>query len=240
MKRPFPGPSPWKPWRTVLPAGVQVTSIEPMRAKDGHITVHLRVVGPRDRAVDLVANLEHSRRFLEPRIVGENAESSTTARCSARSPISASNRFDFDLLAEYNPPTPEERAANERTAAKSARDGSEPAHAQRRPTQSPLPGSCCKPQSVAALCRIVTSRPSRRPARLQTASVHGRSAMSANGSSSTWRERLASPLTWHFAGFDSAAVLAVGLAVRLGYRLGRHGQPLQRGPGRQADPVEGS
>src|ERR1700728_3429137 len=47
---------------TVLPAGVQVSSIEPIRAKDGHITVHLRVVGPRDRAVDLVSNLERSRR----------------------------------------------------------------------------------------------------------------------------------------------------------------------------------
>lgn len=43
---------------TVLPGGVQVTSIEPIRAKDGHITVHLRVVGPRDRTVDLVSNLD--------------------------------------------------------------------------------------------------------------------------------------------------------------------------------------
>jgi type IV pilus assembly protein PilN len=60
---------------TVLPGGVQVTSIEPMRDKDGHITVHVRVVGPRDRSDDLVRNLEHSRRFLEPRIVGETAES---------------------------------------------------------------------------------------------------------------------------------------------------------------------
>ncbi len=60
----------------VLPAGVQVTSIEPIRAPDGHITVHVRVVGPRDKADDLVANLEQSRRFLQPRITGENAESS--------------------------------------------------------------------------------------------------------------------------------------------------------------------
>jgi Tfp pilus assembly protein PilO len=40
--------------------------------------------------------------------------------------------------------------------------------------------------------------------------------MSANGSSSLWRERLASPLTWHFAGFAVLLVLAIGLAVRLG------------------------
>jgi len=92
---------------TVLPAGVQVTSIEPIRAPDGHITVHVRVVGPRDRADNLVANLEHSRRFLLPRITGENAESSNNPS-QRQEPISISNRFDFDLLAEYNPPTVEE------------------------------------------------------------------------------------------------------------------------------------
>ena len=46
---------------TVLPGGVQVTSIEPARDKDGRITLHLRVLGPRDRAIELVSNLEHSQ-----------------------------------------------------------------------------------------------------------------------------------------------------------------------------------
>jgi len=32
---------------TVLPGGVQVSTLEPVRAKDGHITVRLRVIGPR-------------------------------------------------------------------------------------------------------------------------------------------------------------------------------------------------
>ena len=40
--------------------------------------------------------------------------------------------------------------------------------------------------------------------------------MSATHSSSTWRERLISPLTWHIAGFVLLLVLAVALAVRLG------------------------
>ncbi len=105
---------------TVLPAGVQVSSIEPLRDKDGHITVHVRVVGPRDRAVDLVSNLERSRRFLQPRIVGENAESSNGPSKNLE-PISASNRFDFDLLADYNPPTPEERGSLKSTAKASAK-----------------------------------------------------------------------------------------------------------------------
>ena len=38
---------------TVLPSGVQVTTLEPTRDKEGHITLHLRVLGPRDRAVQL-------------------------------------------------------------------------------------------------------------------------------------------------------------------------------------------
>jgi type IV pilus assembly protein PilN len=109
---------------TVLPAGVQVTSIEPIRAPDGHITVHVRVVGPRDHADDLVANLERSRRFLQPRIVGENAESSNNPQ-QRQEPISLSNRFDFDLLAEYNPPTlAEQRIAARRVQTRNANQSS--------------------------------------------------------------------------------------------------------------------
>lgn len=93
---------------TVLPAGVQVTTIEPIRAKDGHITLRMRVIGPRDRAVGLVRNLEHSKRFLLPRIVGENSESSGGPGERAE-PVSATNRVTFELLAEYNPATPAER-----------------------------------------------------------------------------------------------------------------------------------
>jgi type IV pilus assembly protein PilO len=35
-------------------------------------------------------------------------------------------------------------------------------------------------------------------------------------STSTWRERLASPLTWHYAGFAVLLLLVIGLAVRVG------------------------
>lgn len=40
--------------------------------------------------------------------------------------------------------------------------------------------------------------------------------MSENGSSATWRERITSPLTWHYVGFVALLIVAVGLAVRLG------------------------
>jgi type IV pilus assembly protein PilN len=104
---------------TVLPGGVQVTTLEPARQKDGHITLHLQVLGPRDKAVDLVSNLEHSRRFLLPRIVGENAEASDRPGQHLE-PVSASNRVQFDLLAEYNPASPGERKSIRKPTQKSA------------------------------------------------------------------------------------------------------------------------
>jgi type IV pilus assembly protein PilN len=101
---------------TVLPGGVQVTSLEPARQKDGRIIVNLRVVGPRNRAVDLVRNLEHSRRFLQPRIIGEDRDEGNERPGQMLRPASAEDRVDFNVLAEYNPATPEERKANRKQA----------------------------------------------------------------------------------------------------------------------------
>ncbi|MGA7339817.1 MAG: fimbrial assembly protein [Terracidiphilus sp.] len=110
---------------TVLPGGVQVTQIEPVRAKTGQTTVHLRVVGPHDLSIDLVRNLERSTRFMSPRIVGENAESNNSGPNARLEPVSASNRFEFDLLADYNPPTPEERKGPRRAEKGEAGGGDE-------------------------------------------------------------------------------------------------------------------
>jgi len=96
---------------TVLPGGVQVTTLEPIvDKKDGHVAVHMRVVGPRNKVVEFVANLEHSRRFLQPRIIGEAAESTNSANPNQQlEPVSAASRENFDLLADYNPATANER-----------------------------------------------------------------------------------------------------------------------------------
>jgi type IV pilus assembly protein PilN len=127
---------------TVLPGGVQVSSIEPVRAKDGQITLHLRVSGPRDREVELVQNLEHSRRFLSPRIVGENAQS-TGAPGQQLEPVSASNRFDFDLLAEYNSAAPvDHKPAG---AASSAAKTAAPAHLPAPAAPGRLPRTAATP-----------------------------------------------------------------------------------------------
>lgn len=100
---------------TVLPGGVQVTALEPVRDKTGNITLHLRVVGPRDRAVDLVQNLERSRYFLRPSIVGESVES-TGGPGERLQPVSASTRVNFDLLADYNSAALAEHRAHSKTA----------------------------------------------------------------------------------------------------------------------------
>ncbi len=94
---------------TVLPGGVQVTTLEPIRnTKNGKITVHMRVVGPRDKAVEVVQNLERSRRFLAPRITGEMSEAAGNGT-QVLEPVSLTNRVNFDLMADYNPAAPGER-----------------------------------------------------------------------------------------------------------------------------------
>lgn len=96
---------------TVLPTGVEVTSIEPLRQKDGQINVQIRILGPHNESVDLVRNLERSRRFIAPRIDNETAESGNNPNARMMAPVSASNPFEFELFAGYNPPSTEEREA---------------------------------------------------------------------------------------------------------------------------------
>jgi type IV pilus assembly protein PilN len=92
----------------VLPAGVQVLNIDPVVAKDGSVTIHMRVAGPRDKAVALVRNLEHSRRFRTPRIVGETAQGQNQngRQNPSFESVDVTNGVNFEVLAEYNPLEP--------------------------------------------------------------------------------------------------------------------------------------
>ena len=97
----------------VLPTGVQVTSIEPQPTQTGDVIIRLRVSGERDRAVQLVRNLEHSRRFLQPRLSGEasQAKEANAQRPGQYSQFrqpqmngpAAPAGVEFDILANYNP-----------------------------------------------------------------------------------------------------------------------------------------
>jgi type IV pilus assembly protein PilN len=106
---------------TVLPAGVQVLTLEPEREKDGRITVHILVGGPREKVEELVRALEHSERFRNPYIKGETAEQNNNSGPQQRlEPVTAQSRFNFDLMADYVPPTEDEMKA--RSKAKPAAD----------------------------------------------------------------------------------------------------------------------
>ncbi len=88
----------------VLPAGVQVTSIEPVIGKDGDVSIRMKVTGDRDRAVQLVRNLEQSQRFLGPRLLGEAAQAETLriAGNPVANPLTPPG-ITFDILSGYNP-----------------------------------------------------------------------------------------------------------------------------------------
>ena len=101
----------------VLPSGVQVMNIDPVVSRNGKVTIRLRVSGAHDRAVDLVRNLEHSHRFLAPRLARETAETNQNGRPAVEQ-VNAASNVNFDLLAEYNPlpETADKPAAAKRTS----------------------------------------------------------------------------------------------------------------------------
>jgi type IV pilus assembly protein PilN len=92
----------------VLPPGVQVLNIDPVVGKEGDVTIRMRVAGPREKAVALVRNLEHSRRFRTPRIVGETAQAQNPNGRPNFEPVNTGDGVNFDVLAEYNPLEPRE------------------------------------------------------------------------------------------------------------------------------------
>lgn len=126
----------------VLPPGVQVTSIEPQITKEGDVQIRLRVTGDRDRGVELIRNLEHSRRFLEPRLTNEALQVSQGTGPSAAQLASLPGAVEFDILSGYNPlPTVHKRSHSETRSTvdassepASSHDGSQakPTHTKRK------------------------------------------------------------------------------------------------------------
>jgi type IV pilus assembly protein PilN len=92
---------------TVLPTGVQVTSIDPSITKEGDVNIRLRVSGDRDKAVELVRNLERSKRFIAPRLSNESLQTNQTngtSRASQQPELPGG--VQFDILSGYNPLPP--------------------------------------------------------------------------------------------------------------------------------------
>ena len=144
---------------TVLPAGVQVMNIDPEIDKFGAVTIRLRVNGQRDRAVDLVRNLEHSRRFLQPRLASEALETSTTGNQANFQNANVPANVNFDVLAEYNPLTAREAAKN--GTRDTHADANSPA---RKPETKPAnPGPAARHKHAPPLAPLSPARPQPTP-----------------------------------------------------------------------------
>jgi len=119
----------------VLPAGVQVSSIEPVITPDGDVNIRLRVSGDRDREVELVRNLERSQRFISPRPVTESAHSQDQNR--PVSPGLPPGAVEFEILSGYNP-LPAQKAAIQKDKAASSRAAAKTS-ASPTPSKTPAP-----------------------------------------------------------------------------------------------------
>jgi len=132
---------------TVLPAGVQVTSIDPAISKEGDVTIRLRVTGVREKAVELVRNLEKSKRFLSPRLSNESLQANQQGTTAAAQLAGIPGGVQFDILSGYNPLSVEEtkqmEAAGKTHAKTASADSAAPKKKtltpQRVPHSAPLP-----------------------------------------------------------------------------------------------------
>jgi type IV pilus assembly protein PilN len=127
---------------TVLPSGVQITAIEPQISSDGDVTIRLRVGGDRDRTIQLVRNLERSKRFLSPQLTTESPASKDTSQ-QGRMLNGAPAGVEFEILARYNPLPAEEIPA----AAKSDKPASSPTnHAAKQPGKTAVAPHATQPR----------------------------------------------------------------------------------------------
>lgn len=122
---------------TVLPSGVQVLSIEPEVSPDGEVAIRLRVSGARDRAVELVRNLEKSRHFAYPRLAGEALATSTTGPNQGAQPINAAMQENFDILADYRPLSEAEEKSEQAAEAKAGTTAEDKTGEQRSGNETP-------------------------------------------------------------------------------------------------------
>ena len=145
---------------SVLPGGVQVTSIEPSITPERNINIRLRVNGPRDLEVDLVRNLEGSQRFLSPRLTTETAQMQDQGRLTPVAQMGVPAGVEFDILSGYNPLPLGMKTAKgpaENVKAAGAKAGVQKAGAQRAAAagaaaparkKAPVPGVVSKPAAA--------------------------------------------------------------------------------------------
>ena len=151
----------------VLPPGVQVTSIDPVIAKDGEVSIRLRVTGDREKAIDLVKNLEHSSRFTRARISGETALTADKAKAIGATTGGASLQavgdqlvagVEFEIFSGYNP-LPSASATDAKAADKKSKEDKpdpedvEAAPVVKKPVVRRVPGVAVAPITPMAAGR---------------------------------------------------------------------------------------
>ncbi len=109
---------------------MQVLSIDPIVAQDGHVIIRLRVTGERDHALELVRNLEKSKHFASPRLASESL--ATAQGATGVQNVSTNNQVNFDILADYRP-LPLQPGEDEKPA-KAAATKSNEAKTQKKPS----------------------------------------------------------------------------------------------------------
>ena len=142
----------------VLPTGVQVTSIEPQVTADGNVIIRMRVAGERDRAVQLVRNLERSQRFRAPRLTGESVQAKEAGQSNGSGMVNRALQaggasplpggVEFEILADYNA-LPEGQPYTRRKVSSDTDGGSATGHRSRRGSGG-LPTASSQPPSALA------------------------------------------------------------------------------------------
>jgi type IV pilus assembly protein PilN len=110
----------------------------------------MRVSGDRDRAVQLVRNLERSKRFLQPRLNSESVQAKDIAQNNAAAQNGGAANgvpagVEFEILANYNP-LPEGEAYPKAKAVSDTAKTAAPASTSK--LGGKLPGVVLKPYSA--------------------------------------------------------------------------------------------
>jgi type IV pilus assembly protein PilN len=144
----------------VLPEGVQVTNIEPVVSKEGEVTIRLRVTGDRDKAIQLVRNLERTQRFVEPRLVHESALTADKAKAFGAGAARVQNvsedalgsGVEFEINSGYNP-VPAKTGSRDQGAGGSKTGKKEEGRGKSKPkpvAAKPIPAKPVPARAVAA------------------------------------------------------------------------------------------
>ncbi len=95
----------------IVPADLHVVSMKPEYSKTGDLVLHVMVAtDSRDRAVELVRNMEKSSHFRQPQVVAENVVTNTSEQ-------SQSGAIQFDIAAIYVPASDADETTNAATPA---------------------------------------------------------------------------------------------------------------------------